>query len=143
MRAALLLLSAALVAAAACDAPRTGEAVQVAPIGGDGPSFSTVAPILASNCATGGCHTGNPPAGAPHSFDADLAYQVVGMASDQVASMPLVDPGKPENSYLLHKLKGSAGAVGGIASRMPLNAQPLSDDDIATIEAWIAAGALP
>ncbi len=144
MRTALLLLAAVLAAAAACDTPRTGDAAppsQLPLSDGSGPTFASVAPILVNNCATGGCHTGNPPAGAPHSFDLELAYDaVVGRTADQ-ASMPLVDPGNPANSYLLLKVKGQAGSAGGVPTQMPLNAMPLSSDDVAALEAWILAGA--
>jgi len=55
--------------------------------------------------------------------------------------MPLVDPCNPDHSYVILKLRGTAATAGGVATRMPLNAQPLSDDDLAAIESWIAAGA--
>ena len=49
---------------------------------------------------------------------------------------PAVMAGQPADSLLVHKLKGTADG-----ERMPLNQPPLADDEIAKIEAWIAAGA--
>jgi hypothetical protein len=49
-----------------------------------------------------------------------------------------VDPEHPERSLLVDKLLGR----NGVATQMPLGAEPLSDGDIEAIEAWIAAGAL-
>ena len=49
-----------------------------------------------------------------------------------------VDPEHPERSLLVDKLLGR----NGVATQMPLGAEPLSDGDIAAVEAWIAAGAL-
>jgi hypothetical protein len=46
-----------------------------------------------------------------------------------------IAPGKPEESLIVKKLKGTAGA------RMPLRRNPLADSEIAKIEKWIAEGA--
>jgi hypothetical protein len=50
-----------------------------------------------------------------------------------------VAPGDPDNSYLVHKVEGSA-AIGG---QMPLGGPPLSAEEINLIRQWIAAGAEP
>ena len=49
-----------------------------------------------------------------------------------------VDPGKPDDSYLVQKLRGSATINGG---RMPLGGPFLSHDAIAGIVEWIDNGA--
>ena len=49
-----------------------------------------------------------------------------------------MEPGNPDDSYLVQKIEGTA-AVGG---RMPLGGQPLSADTIAAIRQWITDGAL-
>jgi mono/diheme cytochrome c family protein len=48
----------------------------------------------------------------------------------------LFAPGKPEESLLIGKLKGTAGGA-----RMPMGRDPLPDETIAKIEKWIAEGA--
>ena len=48
-------------------------------------------------------------------------------------------PGDPENSYLIHKLRGDADIVG---LRMPRNGPPfLTDDQINQVKKWIQDGA--
>jgi hypothetical protein len=46
-----------------------------------------------------------------------------------------VDPGHPENSFLLVKLEGPPPDQG---SRMPLTGAPLTDAEIQRIRDWIA-----
>jgi len=50
-------------------------------------------------------------------------------------SGPLLVPGKPAESLIVKKLRGTAG------ERMPLDQAPLSEDVIAKFEKWIAEGA--
>ena len=129
--------------AAACGSPDVGGPTPGGPsAAGPAPKLSTLAgSVFAPTCATSGCHTGHPPVRAPDSFDAALVHELVGKPSLQVPAMPIIDPGNPGNSYLMPKLRGTAASVGGVATRMPLNAPPLSDRDIAAIESWIQAGA--
>jgi hypothetical protein len=49
-----------------------------------------------------------------------------------------VKPGDPDNSYMVHKIEGLAGIVGG---RMPLGQTPLPQTTIDAIRQWIANGA--
>ena len=51
-----------------------------------------------------------------------------------------VDPGNPDNSFLLIKLEGPPLGEG---SRMPLTGTPLTPAEIDVIRAWIEDGALP
>jgi len=53
-----------------------------------------------------------------------------------------VKAGDPDSSYLVHKIQGTQGTVGGSGGRMPLGRSPLSQDNINTIRDWISAGAL-
>ena len=55
--------------------------------------------------------------------------------------MILVEPFDPANSYLVLKLRGTAGDAGGVASPMPIGDAALDESDIQAIEAWIANGA--
>jgi hypothetical protein len=129
--------------AAACG-PDVLPGGSVDPGGGGGGSgvpgtFSSIeADLLVPRCATSSCHSGNPPP-VPVSLDAGLAYgELVGKPSIQVPQLNLVEPGMPERSYLVIKLRGSAGMVG---APMPLGDSALDEADIESIEAWIANGA--
>jgi mono/diheme cytochrome c family protein len=54
----------------------------------------------------------------------------------QQAVMNLVEPGKPEESWLLFRLRGDRGGP-----YMPLGDVQLTADEIAAVESWIANGA--
>src|SRR5688500_16395685 len=58
--------------------------------------------ILQPNCATSGCHAGNPPPRAPMSLEAGVAYQsLVDKPSTQVPSVLRVVPQSAADSYLI------------------------------------------
>jgi hypothetical protein len=85
------------------------------------------------------CHIG---AGAPHGLRLDAANSyalLVNVASDEVPTLKRVEPGNPDQSYIVQKIEGHA-AVGG---RMPLGQAPLPQDRIDLFRRWIAAGASP
>lgn len=93
--------------------------------------------IFTPTCATAGCHVG---AGAPDGLDlsAGMAYaDTVNVASVQMSSLLLIEPGNPDDSYLVRKVEG----VGIVANRMPLGAAPLTAAQIALIRDWVSAGA--
>ncbi|MCK9989784.1 MAG: hypothetical protein WA112_08990 [Rugosibacter sp.] len=52
-----------------------------------------------------------------------------------------IAPGKPEDSYLVHKLEGTHLEVGGSGVSMPFSASKLKEQDLALIRRWIASGA--
>lgn len=115
--------------------------------GGVSGTFSSIVQaVLVPRCATAACHSGPPPAPPPQ-LDADAAYAAlvgpsgVGVPSQQ-SSLKLVEPGAPERSYLVYKLRGDAGAVGGSTpTPMPIGDSLLDEATIQAIEAWIANGA--
>ena len=102
------------------------------------PTFSSIqASIFTPICTQ--CHAG---ASAPLSFSLQAGFsydQLVGVPSVEVPELLRVNPGQPDNSYLVMKIEGAPGITGG---RMPLGLPPLSADQIASIRAWIADGAL-
>lgn len=60
------------------------------------------------------------------------------------APMNLVEPGEPENSWLVRKLTGDftdVACAGGCGGPMPPAGAGPTAEQIAAIEAWIAAGA--
>jgi hypothetical protein len=109
---------------------------------GEGPpgddDFTTIQDtIFTPRCTV--CHAG---AQAPLGLrlEAGSSYaMLVEVPSVEAPGLLRVAPGDPDNSYLVHKIEGTA-AVGGL---MPLGGPPLDAGDIALIRQWIAAGAEP
>ena len=93
--------------------------------------------IFAQSCAFTGCHGGGAPA-ANMSLEAEfVATEILGVASVQLADFKRVDPGNPEGSYLLKKVRGDSDIAN---SQMPVGGV-LSDEQIEMIREWIAGGA--
>ena len=105
-----------------------------------GPNFSEVqSNVFTPTCAVSGCHQG---AAAPQALRLDSVNSyglLVGVASMEVPAIMRVAPGDPINSYLIQKLEGTAGIIGG---RMPLNRVPLDQSVINIIRQWITDGAI-
>jgi hypothetical protein len=87
------------------------------------------------------CHTGPASNTLPAGMDltdADSSFaQLVGVPSVQVPALNRVQPGEPDESYLVHKLEGTAD----LGLRMPLGLPPLDATEIDAIREWIALGA--
>jgi hypothetical protein len=84
------------------------------------------------------CHIG---AGAPEGLQLDAAHSynlLVGVPSVEEPNLLRVKPSDPANSYMLHKIEGAPGIVGG---QMPLGETPLPQATIAAISQWITNGA--
>lgn len=86
-----------------------------------------VAPILAGKC--GNCHDADRASGGLR-LESYATLEVGGRSG------PLLVPGNPNASLLMQRL-----ASPNPMARMPRNGQPLSQDELRTIAAWIAAGA--
>lgn len=100
------------------------------------------AAIFSPRCAIPTCHDSATAAGALI-LEAGASHEaLVGVAptveAASAAGMLRVDPGRPDNSFLLSKL---AGPPLGQGSRMPLTGALLDDAEMALIRAWILAGA--
>jgi hypothetical protein len=93
--------------------------------------------VLTQSCAESMCHTGNPPAFAPMSLDADLSWNALMQPSTQEPTLRRVVPGHPEQSYLYMKLLGTTSG-----SSMPLNRELLPADHLEQVRVWIERGAL-
>lgn len=129
------------VSLAACG---SGNGAYSVPGGGGGaggvlmPTFESIqAQVFDQTCTI--CHIG---ASAPLGLrldDANSYALLVGVASSEQPSLLRVDPGDPDNSYLIRKLEGTA-TTGG---QMPLGLTPLPAADIAVVRQWIADGAQP
>lgn len=86
-----------------------------------------IAPIIVANCFD--CHGPGRQDGGQLSMETFSGLLRGGQSGLALA------PGKPSESLLVKKLRGTAGA------RMPRGRAPLSDSDIARFEKWIAEGA--
>ena len=99
-------------------------------------TLAQVNEVFAVSCAFSGCHSGGEPA-ADLSLEGDFADNIVGVDSGQRPDFKLVDPGNPNDSYLLIKVRGDDEIV---SQQMPPGA-PLSAEQVEIIRAWIASGA--
>lgn len=118
------------------DVPTTGGSVSGGGDGGSCDFAGDVQPIFTASCALGGCH-----AGATAQLGLDLGEGVayaalVGVDSASQPGTLRVSPGDPAASLLLLKV----GPTPPVGQRMPLGGA-LSAAEIATLEAWVAAGA--
>jgi cytochrome c5 len=104
------------------------------------PTFAEIAAnVFAVSCTP--CHTTSTSGGL--SLAEGAAYgNLVGAASSEAPAVDLVEPGEPEQSYLIAKLKGTQTDLNGYGEQMPKGKTPLDEETISGIEAWIAAGAL-
>ena len=71
------------------------------------------------------------------SLEGDFAARIVGVASGQRPDLKLVDPGNPDSSYLLIKVRGDDEIV---SQQMPPG-KVLPAEQVEIIRAWIASGA--
>lgn len=83
-------------------------------------------------------HHGDQAAQAGLDLSEGMSFEALVNAPSTQSALDLVEPGDPENSYLVHKIEGRAGIVGGT---MPPIGDPLSAEEIEAIRQWIAGGA--
>ncbi len=108
-------------------------------------SFSKcIEPTLRANCSGSGCHGGEKPA-AGLSLEGDFYKSIYKKPAVGNPALSLIEPGKPEKSYLFLKLlseeqlKKYGQKISG--SQMPLERPKLYDSQIELIRAWIEKGA--
>lgn len=108
---------------------------------GGGTGFAAaVQPILTANCALSGCHAGASPAQGMNLSLGQAFANIVSVPSNE-SGLLRVKPSEPDSSYLVHKIQGTQGTVGGSGGRMPLGRAALSQAQIDIIRQWIADGA--
>jgi len=110
------------------------------PPGGPLTFESGVQPIFTANCAFSQCHAGDDPEQGMNLAAGQAYSNVVNVPSVQVPRLLRIDPNRPDSSYLVIKLEGRAGAVGGVPTQMPLGGM-LTSAQIDTIRAWVSGGA--
>ena len=139
MRRAFLLLFV-LPVFAGCGTVKSPTEPPSDPGTGTALAFSQIqAQILSPTCAKAGCHAASA-AEAGLVLEAGQAYgSLVGRSSSQRSDLARVQPGDPERSYLILKLRGDPSITG---LRMPQDGPPfLTPEQIDGIAAWIRAGA--
>ncbi|MBW2307677.1 MAG: hypothetical protein JRG73_12165 [Deltaproteobacteria bacterium] len=99
--------------------------------------------IFQPRCAVRACHDSSTQAAGLNLSSGSAFGDLVNVPSAEVPGLLRVAPGDPEASYLVNKIRGTAGMVGGVDTRMPLGQAPLSDEEINTIVQWIETGAEP
>ena len=100
-----------------------------------------IQPILSDNCAFSGCHAGTQPAQGQNLSNGVAYANIVCVQANERPGMMRVRPFEPDSSYLVHKIQGTQGAVGGSGERMPLGLTPLTPSQISLIRTWITQGA--
>jgi hypothetical protein len=99
------------------------------------------AQVFGQTCSVPGCHSGGGAilptvmnlTSAQASFD-----NLVNVASLQMPAIDRIEPGEPDNSYLIRKIEGAAGITG---VRMPFGGTPLDQATIDMIRQWVSEGA--
>jgi hypothetical protein len=89
------------------------------------------------------CHAG---ASAPEGLRLDAANSynlLVGVPSTEVPSLLRVQPGNPDNSYIIQKLEGHAAVGAQMPFGCPVSQPCLSASTIAFVRQWITNGAPP
>jgi len=106
----------------------------------DAPTFTSIQEtIFVPSCV---CHVG---AAAPLGLVLNTAATwdlLVSMPSEEVQDLFRVEPGNPDDSYLIRKLEGGPDLVGYQMPPTELGEQHLPQETIDLLRAWIAAGAL-
>ena len=90
--------------------------------------------IFGESCARAGCHAGPTPQQGMNLRPEQFYASTVGEPSQERPDLMRVHPGKPDSSYLVHKIEGRPGIVG---AQMPLTGDRLSNEKVATIKQWI------
>jgi hypothetical protein len=108
-------------------------------------------PIFGANCSFSACHasgaTGSLTIGATAADATSTRKALVGVPSGELASMPYVTPGKPEQSFLMHKMDGDQCVYDNMCASsycgltMPNGVAQLSVPTRDVVRRWIAQGA--
>lgn len=116
------------------DASDDGDDANADDGSGGGSRFDAeIGPLLTANCS---CHI----AGAGGLAFGDDAYAAIVGVGAAGADLNYIEPGDVENSYIVHKIRGTQASVGGGGDAMPPGGM-VSDGDQQILEDWIAAGA--
>jgi hypothetical protein len=98
---------------------------------------SEVQPIFDAYCVA--CHQSGDSEGSLN-LEEGMSYRNLVSQMSKRSKLLRIAPGKPEESYLLHKMEGTHIRVGGEGEQMP-DSGPLDKKLIDTIRKWILDGA--
>jgi mono/diheme cytochrome c family protein len=85
------------------------------------------------------CHTGaNAPRGLRLDSEDNSYAFLINQVADEMPDLMRVNPGNPDQSYIIKKLEGTSDIVG---ARMPLGGPYLSEIQIKQVRDWITNGA--
>lgn len=93
-----------------------------------------VSELFAARCAIPACHSGPQPMLGLSLEAGQFLSNVIDVPSTERPDLRLVRPGKPDSSYLVMKVRGDEGIIG---LPMPFSGDRLSEEEIASIEAWV------
>jgi hypothetical protein len=133
-----IALLAVALAAAGCGDRKT---LPLEP-GGGPPSpdatFTRVqAEVFSVSCALAGCHSGTAPT-AGMNLSAGVSYgNIVGVTSTERGDLHRIEPGDPDRSYMVKKIRGDPDIVG---SQMPLVGSITTGQRQLVID-WVRRGA--
>lgn len=112
------------------------------PVGPEDPIEPTLSSIqtniFSTSCALSGCHAGSSPQQGLDLSAGQARANLVNVSSRERPDLDRVEPGAPDDSYIIHKVEGRSSIVG---QRMPLGRAPLSQDEIDALRTWIGEGA--
>ena len=134
------ILPLVLLLAAACGSVKSPTEPSSEPGGGTAIPFSRIqAEIFTPNCVKAGCHDAATASGG-QVLAAGVSYgQIVNVRSTENSTLDRIEPGDPERSYMVKKLRGDPDITG---DRMPLDRPGgLPQEQIDQIIAWVRAGA--
>lgn len=103
-------------------------------------TFTQVRAVTDARCAVDGCHVdGVEPGDLRFDRDVDKLWEeLLEDEAEQVDGLARIDPGAPEDSYVVQKLVMRAPAVG---AQMPIGLAPMPAEEVRTIVRWVLAGA--
>jgi hypothetical protein len=108
----------------------------------EGPAFTFAqvqAQIFTPTCAKAGCHSAASASGEMVLEAGQAHGQIVNRPAVGNSSLDRIEPGDPERSYLIKKLRGDPDITG---ARMPLdNPGSLTQEQMDGIVGWVLAGA--
>ncbi len=111
--------------------------------GGDNPQAVTLSQLQTSlftpTCAVAGCHSAASAQAGLILAAGRTFNETVNVPSSGRPQFDIIEPGDPESSYMIKKLRGDADIAG---QRMPRGGPSLSDERIAEVISWTNAGAL-
>lgn len=132
-----VLVAAGLLILASCEHSGPFEA----DVDGEANLETIQATIFNTSCAVSGCHLGS---SAPLGLDlseGESEANLVDVESRQQPAYKRVDPGNPDDSYIVMKLEGDPRI--GNTQRMPAGRPPLPDAQIELVREWIASLTVP